>query len=84
VGAYFLAREQERIRSKFGDAPQAITVAQLAENGYGDNVWVDLTDVELLPKPVVETRKGSISAVWVAALPQSEISVDDLGSGHRL
>jgi hypothetical protein len=38
VGAYFLAREQERIRSKFGDAPQAITLAQLAEKGYGDNV----------------------------------------------
>jgi hypothetical protein len=72
VGAYFLAREQERIRSKFGDAPQEITVAQLAKNGYGDNVWVDLTDAEVLPKPVVETRKGSISAVWVAALPQGE------------
>jgi hypothetical protein len=72
VGAYFLAREQERIRLKFGDAPQTITVAQLAENGYGDNVWVDLTDAELLPKPVVETRKGSISAVWVAVLPQGQ------------
>jgi hypothetical protein len=72
VGAYFLAREQERIRSKFGDAPQEITVAQLAEKGCGENVWVDLTDVELLPVNVIETRKGSISAVWVAALPQGQ------------
>ncbi len=72
VGAYFLAREQEHIRSKFGDAPQEITVAQLAETGCGDNVWVDLTDVELLPKHVVQTRKGSISAAWVAALPQGQ------------
>jgi len=70
VGAYFLAREQERIRSKFGDAPHAISVAQLAENGYGDNVWVDLTDVKLLPQYVVQTRKGSISAAWAAAVPQ--------------
>lgn|SRR5262245_33677618 len=69
AGAYFLAREQERIRSKFGDAPQVITVAQLAENGYGNNVWVDLTEVELLPNHVVQTRKGNISAVWVPALP---------------
>ena len=69
VGAYFIAREQVRIRSKFGDAPQTITLAELAENGYGNNVWVDLTEVELLPKPVVETRKGTIRAVWVAALP---------------
>lgn len=72
VGAYFLAREQERIRSKFGDAPQQITVAQLSENGYGDNVWVDLTEVDLLPKHVVQTRKGNIAAVWVAALPQGQ------------
>jgi len=72
AGAYFVAREQERIQSKFGDAPQAITVAQLAENGYGNNVWVDLTDVELLPQHVVQTRKGSISAVWVPALPQGQ------------
>jgi len=72
VGAYFLAREQQRIRSKFGDAPQAITVAQLAENGYGNNVWVDLTEVELLPKHVIQSRKGSISAVWVPVLPKGE------------
>jgi hypothetical protein len=72
VGAYFLAREQERIRSKFGDAPQQITLAQLAEKGCGNNVWVDLTDVELLPTHVVQTRKGTISAVWVAALPQGQ------------
>jgi hypothetical protein len=72
VGAYFLAREQERIRSKFGDAPQQITLAELAEKGCGDNVWVDLTEVELLPQHVVQTRKGTISAVWVAALPQGQ------------
>src|SRR5258708_895711 len=72
VGAYFLAREQERIRSKFGNAPQKITLAQLSENGYGDNIWVDLTDVDLLPKQVVQTRKGNISAVWAAALPQGQ------------
>jgi len=72
VGAYFLAREQERIRSKFGDAPQQITLAELAEKGCGDNVCVDLTEVELLPHHVVQTRKGTISAVWVAALPQGQ------------
>jgi len=72
VGAYFLAGEQQRIRSKFGDAPQKIGLAQLAEKGCGDNVWVDLTEVELLPAHVVQTRKGSISAVWVAVLPKAE------------
>jgi hypothetical protein len=72
VGAFFLAREQERIRSLYGNAPQTITAAQLAEKGYGDNVWVDLTDVELLPANVVQMRKGSISAVWAAALPEGQ------------
>jgi len=49
-------------------------IAGGTDNGYGDNVWVDLTDVELLPKRVVQTRKGTISAVWVAALPQGVIA----------
>lgn len=70
VGADFLAREQERIRSQYGDAPQEISAAQLAENGYGNNVWVDLTNVELLPQYVMQTRKGSISAAWAAVVPQ--------------
>jgi len=70
VAAYFLAREQERIRSKFGDAPHAISLQQLAESGYGDNVWVDLTDLELLPQFVVQTRKGSIRVAWAAAVPK--------------
>lgn len=70
AGAYFLGREQDRIRSLYGDAPQKISLAQLAEKGYGDNIWVDLTDVELGQKYVTETRKGSISAVWVPAFPK--------------
>jgi hypothetical protein len=71
-GAYFVAREQDRIRSLYGDAPQTITLAQLADNGCGDNVWVDLTDVELLPGYVTESRNGSLSAVWVAAVPKGQ------------
>jgi hypothetical protein len=72
VGAYFLGREQDRIRSLYGDAPQRITEAQLAEKGYGNNIWVDLTDVELLPECVVQTRKGTMSAVWFAAVPKGQ------------
>lgn len=72
VGAFFIAREQDRIRSLYGAAPQPITVAQLADQGYGDNIWVDLTDVELIPKFVTQTRKGNLSAVWVAAFPQGQ------------
>jgi hypothetical protein len=72
VGAYFIAREQDRIRSLYGDAPQTITLAQLAEKGYGDNVWVDLTEVELLPGYVTESRKGTLWAVWVAAVPKGQ------------
>src|SRR5215831_8951259 len=70
VGAFFMAREQERIRSKFGDAPQKISAAQLADRGYGNNVWVDLTDVELLPQYVVQTRNGNIFAAWAAVVPK--------------
>src|SRR5262245_17769200 len=70
VGGYFVAREQDRIRSLYGDAPQTITLAQLAEKGYGDNVWVNLTEVELLPGYVTESRKGTLRAVWVAAVPK--------------
>jgi hypothetical protein len=72
VGACFLAREQQRIRSLYGDAPQKITLEQLAEKGWGENVWVDLTDVEMLPGYVVKTRKGTVSVVWVAALPRGQ------------
>ena len=71
-GGYFVAREQDRIRSLYGDAPQTITLAQLAEKGPGDNVWVDLTEVELLPGYVTESRKGTLSAVWVAAVPKGQ------------
>src|SRR5262245_47356009 len=72
VGAYFVAREQGRIRLLYGDAPQTITLAQLAEKGYGNNVWVDLTEVELLPGYVSESRKGALSAVWVAACAKGQ------------
>lgn len=73
VGAYYLAREQDRIRNLFGPKPQVISVADLAARGYGDNVWLELTDVELGKKYVVETRKGSMSAVWFPAFPQGEV-----------
>lgn len=72
VGTYFIAREQDRIRSLYGDAPQTITLAQLAEKGYGNNVWVDLAEVELLPGYIAESRKGTLSAVWVAAVPKGQ------------
>src|SRR5262245_49034039 len=69
-GGYFVAREQDRIRSLYGDAPQTITLAQLAEKGPGNNVWVDLTEVELLPGYVTESYKCALKAVWVAAIPK--------------
>lgn len=72
VGAFFLAREQDRIRSLYGDAPQPITLAQLAEKGYGNNVWVDLTEVEVLPVYITESRKGTLSVVWAAAFPKGQ------------
>jgi hypothetical protein len=72
VGAYFLGREQERIRSLYGTSPHALTVAELAEKGYGDSIWLDLTDVELGKAYVVETRKGSIQAVWFPAFPKGK------------
>jgi hypothetical protein len=70
VGAYYLAREQNRIRSLYGDQPQTISVAELAAKGYGDNVWVDLTDAEPGSTYVIEYRKGSMSAVWVPVFPK--------------
>jgi hypothetical protein len=72
VGAFFLAREQDRIRSLYGAAPQTISVADLAARGYGNNVWVDLTDVELSSASIVAKRKGNISAVWFAAFPKGQ------------
>ncbi len=72
VGAYYLGQEQERIRSLYGAAPQTISVAELAAKGYGNNVWLDLTDVELGSKSVVATRKGTMSAVWVPAFPKGQ------------
>lgn len=72
AGAYFLAQEQDRIRSKFGLAPQEITVSQLAKKGYGNNVWVDLKNVELLPGYVLQTRKGNVSIAWAVAVPKGK------------
>src|SRR5579863_7178271 len=72
AGAFFVGREQERIRSLYGDAPQTISLAQLAEKGCGDNVWVDLTDVDLVPKFVIKESKGKISLVWAAAFAKGQ------------
>jgi len=71
-GAYYLGKEQDRIRSLYGPAPQTLTVAELATKGYGDNVWLDLTEVELGRKSVIATRKGAMSAVWIPAFPRGE------------
>src|SRR5262249_52941866 len=72
VGAYFIAKEQDRIRSLYGDRPQTITVADLAKKGYGDNVWVDLIEGDLGEQYVIESRKGTISAVWVPVFPKGQ------------
>ena len=72
VGAYFLGREQDRIRSLYGAKPHTLTVAELAEKGYGDNIWLDLTEVELGKSFVVETRKGTQTAVWIPAFPRGK------------
>jgi len=72
VGAYYLAKEQDRIRNLYGDRPQMISVADLAAKGYGDNVWVDLTDAEVGKKYVISMRKRTISAAWVPAFPRGE------------
>jgi hypothetical protein len=72
VGAYFLGREQDRIRSLYGTQPHTLTVAELAEKGYGNGIWLDLTEVELGKRFVVETRKGTQTAVWVPAFPKGQ------------
>ena len=72
VGAYFLGREQDRIRSLYGSKPHTLTVAELAEKGYGESIWLDLTEVELGKKFVVESRKGTQTAVWVPAFPKGQ------------
>ena len=70
--AYFLAREQDRIRSLYGEQPQTISVADLAAKGYGDNVWVNLTDAEPGQTYVIQTQKGKMSAVWVPVFPKGQ------------
>ena len=70
--AYYLASEQDRIRSLYGEEPQKISVADLAAKGYGDNIWIDLTDAELGPTYVIEARKATISAVWVPVFPKGK------------
>jgi hypothetical protein len=72
VGAFFLGWEQDRIRSLYGPRPQTITLAELAARGYGKNVWLDLTDAEPGPSFVVESRNGSLTAVWVPAFPRGQ------------
>jgi hypothetical protein len=56
----------------YGTSPHTLTVAELAEKGYGESIWLDLTDVELGKSYVVETRKGNISAVWFPAFPKGK------------
>jgi hypothetical protein len=71
-GAFFIGREQDRIRSLYGAKPQTLSVAELGARGYGNNIWLDLTDVELGKKFVIESRKGRMSAVWIPAFPRGE------------
>ena len=56
-------------------APQKITLAQLAANGPGDNIWIDLTDAYLLlDQTVVKTEEwaGMTHRVyaWIPAVPR--------------
>jgi hypothetical protein len=71
VGTLYFARDQERILSLYGPSPQSITVADLAAKGFGDNIWVELTEVEPGNEFVIE--KGTTTkTVWVPAFPAGQ------------
>src|SRR5579883_2185398 len=69
-GSFLLTREQDRIRSLYGPQPQTISVEDLIEKGYGNNIWLDLKDVEIGPKFIIQTRGGEKNqVVWFPAFP---------------
>jgi hypothetical protein len=59
-----------RLSSLAKSAPQRISLAQLEAKGPGDNIWLDLTDTQLLlDQAVVQTQDGVRSYAWIPAIP---------------
>ena len=65
---------ERRLSSLAKSTPQRISLTELAANGPGDNIWLDLTDFQLLlDQAVIETeeRTGITTRryAWIPAVP---------------
>jgi hypothetical protein len=60
---------ERRLSSLAKSTPQRISLAQLAANGPGNNVYLDLTEVLLLlDRSVVQTDRGLPTYAWIPAV----------------
>jgi hypothetical protein len=85
----FFGQREWRLASRAKSTPQKMTVAQLAANGPGDNIYVELTDVSLRPDLAVIEKHGKIGTnedtwqwtfAWIPA--ESGNSFGRLGRGQ--
>jgi hypothetical protein len=67
--ALVFVRYQQRMNAYYGEGPQPIAVAALAQRGLEGKHWVELTNVRLGPRAVVDAKRGSIDAVWIPVFP---------------
>lgn len=70
IGLVILGVKECRLASSAKDDPQAITCAQLAEKGPGENVHIVMSDFLLLEQSYVYAeRLGTWTEVWIPAVP---------------
>lgn len=68
-----LGYRDKRLASLSKSTPQTISLRQLIANGPGDNIYMTLTDVRLLPEQaVVQKRRGMWEYVWIPAVVRTE------------
>src|SRR5262245_43999116 len=68
IALLFVAWQLQRVAGAGRPQPQALTLAELIDRGPGDNVHIQLSKFAF-DKPVVETNKDHLRAVWVALYP---------------
>ena len=73
---FYIGYREWRLASLSHETPQQITLAKLAADGPGDNIYLDLSEFRLLPDlSVIESdgddlEKSNWSYVWIPAVPR--------------
>jgi hypothetical protein len=68
----YIAFQRQQVLDKGQSEPRTLRVAELGANGPRDSIHVKLTDFEFGDKVAVQSKKGSWTAVCLAAFPKGK------------